>query len=144
MIILIMGLSGSGKTSLAKTLTPMFNAVWLNADKVREEANDWDFSEEGRIRQANRMKRLAQEARDNNRNVIADFICPTEDTRKEFNADYTIWMDTKKVSKFEDTDKIFQEPKNPNFIVTHFDASMWAYLIKQDILDIHKNVGPHR
>jgi len=144
MIILIMGLSGSGKTSLAKILAPMFNAVWLNADKVREEANDWDFSEEGRIRQANRMKRLAQEARDNNRNVIADFICPTEDTRKEFNADYTIWMDTKKVSKFEDTDKIFQEPKNPNFIVTHFDASMWAYLIKQDILDIHKNVGPHR
>jgi len=144
MIILIMGLSGSGKTSLAKTLTPMFNAVWLNADKVREEANDWDFSEEGRIRQANRMKRLAQEARDNNRNVIADFICPTEDTRKEFNADYTIWMDTKKVSKFEDTDKIFETPKNPDFIVTHFDASMWAYLIKQDILDIHKNVGPHR
>ena len=144
MIILIMGLSGSGKTSLAKTLTPMFNAVWLNADKVRKEANDWDFSEEGRIRQANRMKRLAQEAKDNNRNVIADFICPTEDTRKEFNADYTIWMDTKKVSKFEDTDKIFQEPKNPNFIVTHFDASMWAYLIKQDILDIHENVGPHR
>ena len=144
MIILIMGLSGSGKTSLAKTLTPMFNAVWLNADKVRKEANDWDFSEEGRIRQANRMKRLAQEARDNNRNVIADFICPTEDTRKEFNADYTIWMDTKKVSKFEDTDKIFQEPKNPNFIVTHFDASMWAYLIKQDIQDKYGNFGPHR
>ena len=144
MIILIMGLSGSGKTSLAKILTPMFNAVWLNADKVREEANDWDFSKEGRIRQANRMKRLAQEARDNNRNVVADFICPTEDTRKEFNADYTIWMDTKKVSKFEDTDKIFETPKNPDFIVTHFDASMWAYLIKQDILDIHKNVGPHR
>ncbi len=144
MIILIMGLSGSGKTSLAKILTPMFNAVWLNADKVREEANDWDFSEEGRIRQANRMKRLAQEARDNNRNVIADFICPTEDTRKEFNADYTIWMDTKKVSKFEDTDIMFQQPKNPNFIVTHFDASMWAYLIKQDILDTHGNLGPHR
>ena len=144
MIILIMGLSGSGKTSLAKILTPMFNAVWLNADKVREEANDWDFSKEGRIRQANRMKRLAQEAKDNNRNVIADFICPTEDTRKEFNADYTIWMDTKKVSKFEDTDKIFETPKNPDFIVTHFDADMWAYLIKQDILDKHGNLGPHR
>ena len=144
MIILIMGLSGSGKTSLAKILTPMFNAVWLNADKVRKEANDWDFSEEGRIRQANRMKKLAQAARDNNRNVIADFICPTEDTRKEFNADYTIWMDTKKVSRFEDTDKIFETPKNPDFIVTHFDADMWAYLIKQDILDKHGNLGPHR
>ena len=139
-----MGLPGSGKTTLANELAPMINAKRLNADEVRKEADDWDFSEEGRIRQANRMKRLAQEAKDNNRNVIADFICPTEDTRKEFNADYTIWMDTKKVSKFEDTDKIFQEPKNPNFIVTHFDASMWAYLIKQDILDIHKNVGPHR
>ena len=139
-----MGLPGSGKTTLANELAPMINAKRLNADEVRKEADDWDFSEEGRIRQANRMKRLAQEARDNNRNVVADFICPTEDTRKEFNADYTIWMDTKKVSKFEDTDKIFQEPKNPNFIVTHFDASMWAYLIKQDILDIHKNVGPHR
>ena len=144
MIILIMGLSGSGKTSLAKTLTPMFNAVWLNADQVRKEANDWDFSEIGRNIQANRMKRLAQEAVNNNRNVIADFICPTEYTRKEFNADYTIWMDTKKVSRFEDTDKIFEAPKNPDFIVTHFDADMWAYLIKQDIQDKYGNLGPHR
>ena len=53
-----MGLPGSGKTTLAKLLVPMFNAVWLNADKVREEANDWDFSEMGRSIQANRMKRL--------------------------------------------------------------------------------------
>ena len=90
------------------------------------------------------MKRLAQEAVNNNRNVIADFICPTEDTRKEFNADYTIWMDTKKVSRFEDTDKIFEAPKNPDFIVTHFDADMWAYLIKQDIQDKYGNLGPHR
>ena len=100
MIILIMGLSGSGKTSLAKALTPMFNAVWLNADKIREEVNDWDFSEQGRIKQSIRMKIQALKARSENRNVIADFICPTEQTRKEFNADYTIWMDTKKVSRF--------------------------------------------
>ena len=96
MIILIMGLSGSGKTSLAKVLTPMFNAVWLNADKIREEVNDWDFSEQGRLKQSIRMKILAQKARSENRNVIADFICRTEYTRKEFNADYTSWMDTKK------------------------------------------------
>ena len=144
MIILIMGLPGSGKTTLAKKLIPMFNAVWFNADKVREEANDWDFSELGRSVQANRMKRLAQDARDNNRNVIADFVCPTENTRKDFNADYTIWMDTIKVSKFEDTNKMFETPSKYNFKVTHKDADMWAYLIKQDILDIHKNVGPHR
>ena len=87
MKILIMGLPGSGKTTLAKLLAPMFNAVWLNADKVRKDANDWDFSPEGRKRQSLRMWTLAEEAIDNNRVVVADFVCPTEDTRKEFNAD---------------------------------------------------------
>ena len=82
MKILIMGLPGSGKTTLAKHLVPMFNAVWLNADEVRKEADDWDFTHEGRLRQANRMKTLAQEAVDNNRVVVADFVCPTENTRK--------------------------------------------------------------
>ena len=144
MIILIMGLPGSGKTTLAKTLTPMFNAVWLNADKVRKEVNDWDFSEQGRLKQSIRMKILAHKAKSENRNVIVDFICPTEYTRKEFNADYTIWMDTIKVGRFDDTNKMFEEPKNPNFIVTYFDANMWGYLIKQDILDTYGNLGPHR
>ena len=144
MKILIMGLPGSGKTTLAKLLVPMFNAVWLNADEVRKEADDWDFSEEGRIRQANRMKTLAQEAVDANRVVVADFICPTESTRQDFGADYTIWMDTIKEGRFVDTNKMFKEPQNPNFIVTHFEADMWAFLIKQDILDTHGNLGPHR
>jgi len=133
--ILIMGLPGAGKTTLAKLLVPMFNAVWLNADEVRKEANDWDFSEMGRSIQANRMKRLADEAIKDNRNVIADFVCPTEHTREDFNADYIIWMDTIKESKFEDTNKMFEQPKNFDFKVTHKDAPMWAYLIKQDIND---------
>ena len=125
MKILIFGLPGSGKTTLAKLLVPMFNAVWLNADKVREEAKDWDFTIEGRDRQAN----------SENRKVIADFVCPTEYTRKEFNADYTIWMNTIKTGRYEDTNKMFEEPKNPDFIVTHFEADMWAYLIKNDIYE---------
>ena len=133
--ILIMGLPGSGKTTLAKLLVPMFNAVWLNADKVREEANDWDFSEMGRSIQANRMRRLADEAIKNNRNVIADFVCPTKHTREDFNADYIIWLDTIKEGRFEDTNKMFEEPDNFDFKVTHKDAPMWAYLIKQDILE---------
>ena len=144
MIILIMGLPGSGKTTLAKKLKPMFNAVWLNADEIRKEVNDWDFSEQGRLKQSIRMKIQALKAKSENRNVIADFICPTEQTRKEFNADYTIWVDTIKEGKYEDTNKIFEIPSKYDFKVTHKDADMWAYLIKQDILEIFKNVGPHR
>ena len=138
-----MGLPGSGKTTLAEILAPMYNAVWLNADKVREEANDWDFSDEGRKRQALRMKTLAQEAVDNNRNVVADFVCPTPKTRDEFGADYIIWMDTIKEGRFEDTNKVFEAPENYDFRVNHFDAKKWAYLIKQDIYDKHGNLGPH-
>ena len=125
--ILIIGLPGSGKTSLAKLLAPMFNAVLLNEDEVRKEANDFDYSEIGRSIQMNRMKRLADEAIQNNRNVIADFEC-TDDERKDFNADYIIYMDTIKESKLE-------LPSNFDFKVTHKDAPMWAYLIKQDILE---------
>ena len=133
--ILIMGLPGSGKTSLAKLLAPMFNAVLLNEDEVRKEANDFDLSEVGRSIHTNRMKRLADEAIQNNRNVVADFEC-TDDERKDFNADYVIYMDTIKESKLE-------PPSNFDFKVTHKDAQMWSFLIKQDILDKLKGTGPH-
>ena len=144
MKILIMGLPGSGKTTLAKLLVPMFNAVWLNADEVRKQADDWDFTAEGRIRQANRMKQLAQEAVDSNRTVVADFICPTEATRNDFGADYTVWMDTIKEGRFDDTNKMFEEPSKHDFKVGHMESDMWSFLIKQDILDKHGNLGPHR
>ena len=133
--ILIMGLSGSGKTSLAKLLAPMFNAVLINEDEVRKEANDFDLSEIGRSIHTNRMKRLADEAIQNNRNVVADFDC-TDDERKDFNADYIIYMDTIKESKLE-------PPSNFDFKVTHKDAQMFSFLIKQEILDKLKGLGPH-
>ena len=144
MKILIMGLPGSGKTTLAQMMAPRLNAVWLNADEVRKEANDWDFSEDGRRRQSLRMRSLAEEAIGNNRTVVADFICPTEKTREHFGADYTIWMDTIKEGAFEDTNKMFIKPKEYDFRVGHMEADMWAFLIKQDILDKHGNLGPHR
>lgn len=144
MKILIMGLPGSGKTTLAKLLVPMFNAVWLNADRVRKDADDWDFSDEGRKRQSLRMWSFAEEAVDANRLVVADFICPTEETRKQFNADYTVWMDTIKEGRFEDTNKMFEAPNDYDFRVTHKEADMWAYLIKQDITEKLGNLGPHR
>jgi adenylylsulfate kinase len=121
----------------------MFNAIHLNADEVRKELNDWDFTPTGRTRQAERMKTYAEKHIKANRVVIADFVCPTEQTRQDFGADYIVYMDTIKESQYEDTNKMFEEPTNYDFKVNHYDAYMWAFLIKQDILDKHGNLGPH-
>ena len=89
-----MGLPGSGKTTLANELGPLLDAKRLNADEVRKEANDWDFSEEGRKRQAKRMSDFALKLKEQGFNVVADFICPTPEARRLFPADYVIWVDT--------------------------------------------------
>ena len=117
MKILIMGLPGSGKTYLAKRLQPLLEAAWYNADKVREMANDWDFSPEGRIRQSMRMRTFADFEKENNRIVICDFVCPTSETKTNFDPDITIWMDTIKSGRYEDTNKMFEEPMNVDFKV---------------------------
>ncbi len=95
MKILICGLPGSGKTWFAERLVKNIdNCAWYNADFVRKYANDWDFTSEGRIRQANRMKTFADFERSNDRWVVCDFVAPTNNSRNAFNADYVIWMDT--------------------------------------------------
>ena len=132
-IILIMGLPGSGKTTLAEELAPMFNAKRLNADEVRREANDWDFSEEGRKRQAKRMSDLALKLKEKGFDVVADFICPTPEARNLFPADYVIWVDTIKEGRFDDTNKMFIKPDKFDFHVTTQDAKNWAPKIFEDI-----------
>ena len=120
--ILVMGLPGSGKTTIAKILVKELKATWLNADEIRKKYNDWDFSDAGRQRQAKRMFDLAEEYISNGKNVVADFICPTAKTRDEFRPDKIIWMDTISKGRFDDTNKIFEKPKNYDFRVTAKDA----------------------
>ena len=109
--ILIMGLPGAGKTMLASKLAPLLKAKWLNADDVRKEANDWDFSDEGRRRQAERMSKMSEKFKQDGFNVVADFICPTPKARELFNPDFIIWVDTIKEGRYKDTNKIFTKPE---------------------------------
>lgn len=120
-----MGLPGSGKTHLAKRLHVHLNCAWYNADKVREMANDWDFSAAGRRRQSERMNTIATFEAVRGRTVICDFVCPTGETRKEFNADITIWMNTIEAGRFDDTNKIFEEPTNFDYIIESFQSDEW-------------------
>ena len=128
-----MGLPGAGKTTLASHLVPLLKAKWLNADEVRKEANDWDFSAEGRVRQAKRMWSKAEEYKNQGQNVVADFVCPTQEARNLFPADYIIWLDTIDEGRFEDTNKMFVKPEKYNFRVTTKNAKDWADKIFIDI-----------
>ena len=148
MKILVCGLPGSGKTWLSERLVKYIkNCAWYNADIVRKFSNDWDFSAEGRIRQASRMKTFADFERKNGRWVVCDFVAPTEKVREMFAPDHVIWLDTikegrvvsskldelknidnlpfdaKSLSKskeFEDTNKVFETPSKIDTHIKHF------------------------
>ncbi len=132
-IILVMGLPGAGKTTLADELAPLLNAKRLNADEIRKAANDWDFSEEGRKRQAKRMAEHALKLKNDGNYVVADFICPTPEARSLFPADFVIWVDTIKEGRFEDTNQMFIKPEKFNFHVTSQDAKYWVPKILKEI-----------
>jgi adenylylsulfate kinase len=132
MKILIMGLSGAGKSELAKELHSLFqeneiSSIRINGDEVREASNDWDFSPDGRVRQAQRIAKLAKKSEA--QFVIADFIAPTKETRDIFNPDMLIWLDTIRSSKYTNTDVVFQNPKNYQFKVKKKNSKKWAKTI---------------
>ena len=135
MKILIMGLPGSGKTYLSERLVPLIGAAWFNADNIRAMTNDWDFSEEGRIRQSNRMKTFADFEKSQGRFVICDFVCPTNETRDMFDADFTVWMDTIKEGRFEDTNKLFERPSDVEMRITEWNDNN-HHDVAQEILGV--------
>ena len=128
-----MGLPGSGKTTLAAAIGArlFFNKkfTWFNADAIRERYNDWDFSEEGRIRQAKRMRELADKEIAQGRLALCDFVAPTNEIRDIFNADYTIWLDTIREGRYADTNAIFVPPEHYDVRVTEQNAEHWAQII---------------
>jgi len=123
--ILIMGLPGSGKTTLACELAPLLNGVIFNADEVREHINnDLGFSIEDRITHARRMGWMCDRVVDSGGIAIADFICPTQETRDAFGDCFVVWVDRIKEGRFEDTNKIFMKPQS------------YDIRVGKDILDI--------
>ena len=121
--ILIFGLPGSGKTTFAKQLTQNTNIPHFNADEIRELFKDWDFSSEGRVRQVFRMVDLCKIA---NKTCVVDFVCPYNLYRKDY--DITIWMNTIKSGRYEDTNKIFEKPTQVDYEIKDFN---YDYIIKE-------------
>jgi adenylylsulfate kinase len=136
MRILIMGLPGAGKTTLAQALRDLIQdndktVEWFNADLVRQAYDDWDFSDEGRIRQSLRMRELADKI--NSDYVICDFVCPLPVMRDNFDADFVIWVDTIEQGRYEDTNRAFISPDKYDIRVIEQDAVKWTKIIYEQI-----------
>jgi adenylylsulfate kinase len=139
MKILIFGLPGSGKTTLAKPFAELIGGVHINADAVREKYDDWNFTPEGRIRQAARMRYLADGVVMAGKVAVADFVCPTEQARMEFNPDFTVWMDTIEKGRFEDTNKMFVNPPSCDYHVSEWFTDTHEQLMQVVATWIERN-----
>ena len=115
-----MGLPGGGKTTLAKELSKTINAIHLNADEMRNKVwTDLTFKYTDRLIQSQRMGALSDMLNAQGYDTIADFVCPTEETRKQFGKAFIVWIDRIEKSRFEDTNKLFEKPNNINVHIEH-------------------------
>lgn len=156
--ILVMGLPGSGKTYFSERLKkylednssydtmPAYRMAqyelppyhykskvdWFNADEIRKQFNDWDFSTEGRIRQSLRMAEFALKCGGDY--VICDFVAPLPEMRHNFKADWVIWMDTIDQGRYEDTNKMFVPPNVYDFRINEQNADYWVPYVGERIL----------
>jgi adenylylsulfate kinase len=133
MKILICGLPGSGKSTIGKPFAELIGGVWINADEVRKKYDDWDFTPEGRMRQALRMKFLSDGVVMAGKIAIADFICPTKAARESFNADYTVWMDTIKFGKYEDTNLMYERLTSDEY---NYHVSRWFEKAEEQLVGV--------
>jgi cytidyltransferase-like protein len=126
--ILITGLRGAGKTTLAMALAPLLNAVVFNADAVRANlSRDLGFSLKDRIEHARRMGWICDRVVEAGGAAIADFVCPTEETRAVFGEAFTIWVDRIQAGRFEDTNRMFVAPGRVDLRVEpHGTPEWWA------------------
>jgi adenylylsulfate kinase len=144
--ILIMGLPGAGKTILAQRVSECLQnahktTTWINADRVREEYLDWDFSVEGRLRQSIRMRDLADAS--NTDYAVCDFVCPLPEMRENFGADWCVWVDTIPAGRYADTNALFVPPAYCDFRITTQDAPYWSELVVDTILAKYLHVDPY-
>jgi len=135
--ILIMGLPGTGKTTLARALAPKLDAVYFNADQVRANINkDLGFSFEDRLEQARRMGWLCDRVVDSGHTAIADFVCPTPETRDAFGPSFIVWVDRIKEGRFADTNRLFVPPENYDVrVYEEGSPELWANRIHSMLLE---------
>lgn len=132
-IILVYGLPGSGKSTLAnKIFQKLENSTLINGDLLRKKFNDWDFTLDGRLRQANRMKKIASESK--KQWVILDFVCPLKTYRDIINPDIKVYMNTISEGRYDDTNIIFEKSISKNdYSFNEFNSDHQCDLIVKNI-----------